>query len=98
WTETNRRFPLTLTVNREDGQELIGLGAQVEAGRPPGTPEGADIRNVLAVNAEAQFPESGGYELRAKLGDKIRSVAFRVRQLPIVPSGGSAVRFPQPLT
>ncbi|HWE89934.1 MAG TPA: hypothetical protein VG317_10780, partial [Pseudonocardiaceae bacterium] len=47
WTETNRRFPLTLTVNREDGQELIGLGAQVEAGRPPGTPEGADIRNVL---------------------------------------------------
>lgn len=86
WTETNRRFPLTLKVIHEDGDELASIGAQIEAGRPTGVPEGSDLRNVLAVSAEMQFPKPGTYELRAKLGEEERSVTFRVRR-PI-PAGG----------
>lgn len=82
WTETNRRFPLILTVRHEDGAELVNISAQVEAGRPAGIPAGSDIRSVLAVNAEVQFAKTGGYELRAELGDKVRTVAFRILPTP----------------
>jgi len=88
WNETNRRFPLVLTVTHEDGNELIRVDAQVEAGRPPGIPAGSPIRSVLALGAEIQFPEPGGYTLRARLGDELeRSVAFRVNRqaLPTAP-------------
>ena len=84
WNETNRRFPLTLTVTHEDGEELTRVDAQVEAGRPPGIPVGSDIRSVLAIGAEIQFPKPGGYTLTATLDDQTRSVAFRVRQQAIL--------------
>jgi hypothetical protein len=65
-----------------DGAELASVQAQVEAGRPAGMPAGADIRSVLAVNAETQFPQTGRYEFRAEMGDKVRSTAFRVNGPP----------------
>jgi hypothetical protein len=80
WNETNRRYPLKLRIISEDGPDLLNIDAQVEAGRPAGIPAGSDLRSVLAINAEAQFPKTGGYELRAELSDKIRTVAFRVRK------------------
>ena len=91
WNETNRRFPLVLKVVREDGDELLSVSAQIEAGRPPGLPAGADIRSVLAVNAEVQFPRLGSYEFRAELNGKVRSTSFRVRG-----PAGNAVRHATP--
>lgn len=87
WNETNRRFPLKLLVVHEDGDELASVSAQVEAGRPPGLPTGSDIRSVLAVNAEAQFPRPGSYEFRAELGEKVRSTSFRVKEPMTMPPG-----------
>lgn len=87
WNETNRRFPVKLVVVHEDGQELASVQAQVEAGRPPGLPAGSDIRSVLAVNAEAQFPQPGTYEFRAELGEKVRSTSFRVAPPMAMPPG-----------
>jgi hypothetical protein len=87
WNETNRRFPLVLKVVHEDGDELLSVSAQVEAGRPPGLPAGADIRSVLAVNAEVQFPRLGSYEFRAELDGKVRSTSFRVRGPQGMPYG-----------
>jgi hypothetical protein len=87
WNETNRRFPLDLKVVHEDGDELFSVHAQVEAGRPPGLPAGSDIRSVLAVNAEAQFPRPGSYEFRAELDGKPRSTSFRVRAAQGMPYG-----------
>ena len=78
WNETNQRFPLTLTLEHEDGDKLVNVSAQVEAGRPPGTPAGSDFLSVLAIGAEIQFPKTGGYRLRAELAGEERSVAFRV--------------------
>lgn len=79
WNETNRRFPLKLAVVHEDGDELATAHAQVEAGRPPGLPEGSDIRSVIAINAEVKFPRLGTYEFRAEMGEKVRSTSFRVK-------------------
>ena len=78
WNETNRRFPLTLTLRHEDGDELATISAQVEAGRPPGVLAGSDFRSVLAIGAEIQFPKSGGYALRAELDGQERTASFRV--------------------
>jgi hypothetical protein len=86
WNETNRRFPLTLTVTHEDGQELTRVNAQVEAGRPPGITAGSAIRSVLAIGAEIQFPKPGGYTLRATLDGEERSVTFRVNRLQAIPA------------
>jgi hypothetical protein len=83
WGETNRRFPLQIRVLHEDGAELLKIAAQIEAGRPPGTPHGSDMRSMLAVNAQVQFPKPGSYEVRAELDtdheqQEVRSVVFRV--------------------
>ena len=89
WNETNRRFPLTLTLRHEDGDEIANVSAQVEAGRPPGVPAGSDFRSVLAIGAEIQFPKTGGYELRAELDGEERTSAFRVHA-PATMGGGIA--------
>jgi hypothetical protein len=80
WNDTNRRFPLAVTLTHEDGDELTRVEAQVEAGRPPGIPHGADFRSVLAIGAEIQFPRTGTYRLRADLNGQQRDVAFRVHR------------------
>ena len=99
WNETNRRYPLKLSVVHEDGSVLLNVDGQVEAGRPPGMPAGSDLRSVLAVSAEVQFPKAGGYELRAELDDKVRSAAFRVHQLQSPPTAGigpASINMPRP--
>lgn len=86
WNETNRRYPLALEITHEDGEVLMAVNAQVEAGRPPGIPSGSDIRSVLAIGADAQFPRAGGYALIARLGESEagdrseKIVSFRVRR------------------
>lgn len=89
WNETNRRFPLTVTVQHEDGDELTRVDAQIEAGRPPGIPAGSDFRSVLAIGAEIQFPKTGGYRLRAELDGQDQTVRFRVHR-PDLPVGAAA--------
>jgi hypothetical protein len=82
WNETNRRFPLTITIIHEDGDEIAKIGAQIEAGRPPGSTPGTDFRNLLAVGANLTFPKPGRYDVRAELEDEQRSVTFRVNPAP----------------
>jgi Family of unknown function (DUF6941) len=94
WNETNRRFPLTLTLSHEDGDELTRVNAQIEAGRPPGIPPGSDFRSVLAIGAEIQFPKTGSYKLRAELDGEQRDVVFRVHRPTQAP--GPAALPPSP--
>jgi hypothetical protein len=86
WNETNRKYPLSLAIRHEDGQELLKIGAITEAGRPAGAQVGADLRSVLALNAEMQFPRPGGYGLHVELDGKTKSTSFRVN-FP-APAGG----------
>lgn len=80
WTEANRRHQLTLLIEGEDGGDaLIEVSGELEVGRPPGTPEGADLHAVLALPATVQFPHAGGYRLRARLNSEPpRDYPFRV--------------------
>lgn len=79
WTETNRRYPLLLKIESEDGRELFKVEGEMESGRPPGSPEGQDLRSALAVNGEVAFPHPGGYRVVAQVGDDVRTVSFRVQ-------------------
>ena len=97
WNETNRNYPLTISVEHEDGEQLFAVEGSVEAGRPAGATPGADLRSVLAVSGEVQFGRPGGYVVRAYIGDdeggSARNVSFRVHfpgavQAP--PPGGPA--------
>lgn len=82
WTETNRKYPLALRIESEDGdEEVLRVEGEMEAGRPPGVPEGQDLRSVLAVNSEIVFPHPGGYRVVATVADDTRAVAFRVHDL-----------------
>ncbi len=90
WNETNRKFPLTLNLAHEDGEELARVSAQIEAGRPPGIAPGSDLRSVLAIGGEMQFPKAGTYRLRADLEGQTREVVFRVNR-QIAPTGPSAL-------
>jgi hypothetical protein len=80
WNETNRRFPLKVTLTHEDGAEIARVDAQIEAGRPPGVPGGSDFRSVLAIGADIQFPTPGSYRLSAELNDQTKTVTFRVHR------------------
>lgn len=96
WNETNQRFPLSVTVTGEDGgQPLVHLDAQVEQGRPPGLRPGQDLRSVLAVNCQIQFPGPGGYQVLADVGGRKRSVSFTVHS-PAQPPLPSGPAFPRP--
>lgn len=82
WNETNRSFPLTVSVEHEDGEQMFAVEGAVEAGRPAGATPGADMRSVLAVSGEVQFGRPGRYVVKATVGDdsggSARSVSFRV--------------------
>jgi hypothetical protein len=82
WLETNRRFPMRIVVEPEDGGEaLLTVEGETEAGRPPGLPEGTDLRGSVAVNTEIVYPHPGGYRIVAQIGEDTRSVSFRVHDL-----------------
>jgi len=79
WGETNRKHKITLRIESEDGgPELAQLEGEIEVGRPPGIPEGIDQRAVLGINANLQFPSSGGYRIVAECRESKKSVSFRV--------------------
>ena len=91
WNETNRRYPVLVVVEPEDGGDaVIRVEGEMESGRPPGVPEGIDLRSALAVNAEVGYPQAGGYRVVAQVGEDTRTVSFRVHDRP-APFAGAGV-------
>lgn len=83
WTEANRPHGLVVWIESEDGGDpLLRFDGQIEVARPVGTPEGIDLRSVLAVNAALPFV-AGGYRLVAELDEtERRTYSFRVVPRP----------------
>lgn len=80
WGETNRRFPLILRIEDEDSKtKIIEVEGEMETGRPPGVPEGRDIRTPVAMNLDVTFPHPGGYRVVVEAGSDRRTIAFSVR-------------------
>jgi hypothetical protein len=69
WGETNQRHHLDVHFEDADGQAMDPrIGADFEAGRPPGAMPGADLRIVLAVNGPLRIPAAGQYSAVASIG------------------------------
>jgi len=69
WAETNQRHHLDIHFEDADGNEMEPrIGADFEAGRPPGAIFGADLRIVLAVNGPVSIPAVGTYAAVATIG------------------------------
>lgn len=81
WNETNQRHRLDLRLENADGRDLVAMQADVEVGRPPGLPPGSDLRTVMGINVEIQFPSAGIYRVIAAVPESRRSVSFRVHDI-----------------
>ena len=69
WNETNRRHHLDIHFEDADGNAMEPrIGADFEAGRPPGAIAGAELRIVLAVNGPISIPAAGTYAAVASVG------------------------------
>lgn len=69
WNETNRRHHLDVHFEDADGKSMDPtIGADFEAGRPPGSTPGTDLRIVFAVNGPLAIPAPGLYSAVASVG------------------------------
>ena len=72
WNETNRRHHLDVHFEDADGNAMEPtIGADFEAGRPPGAVAGADLRIVFAVNGPLAIPAAGSYAAVASVGGEV---------------------------
>src|SRR5262245_29404288 len=70
WTETNTPHTLTLSIEDEDGNAVLGpLSVRVEVGRPASLPAGAEQRVLVAFNAQIALPRLGDYAVTVALED-----------------------------
>jgi hypothetical protein len=69
WNVTNRLLHLDIHFEDADGNPMEPrIGADFEAGRPPGAIAGAELRIVLAVNGPLTIPAQGSYSAVATIG------------------------------
>ncbi len=84
WNETNQRHHIVLRIENADGVILANIEGDIEMGRPAGLPPGSDLRGVMAINGDLQFPAEGVYRVVAGVGESTRSVTFRVHNTPLM--------------
>jgi hypothetical protein len=84
WEETNEHHDLSVTIHDPDGNELgEGLAAELEAGRPPGTPPGQEQRLVMSIGAGATFTVQGPHAAVVEAdGEEIGRARFYVASGP----------------
>lgn len=82
WNATNVEHTCAIQVVDEDGSALISLSFTVVTGRPPGLPEGASQRVMVALPLTVAFPRQGLYAVVANLGEREKRERFHVRLMP----------------
>ena len=65
WEETNRPVPVRVSVEDDDGNELVRIEAQVNVGRPTHLPPGSTQPAQIAANLPVTVPRHGGYRVVA---------------------------------
>lgn len=98
WTEANRRHSFSLQLFTVDGTEVMlpgpeGTSAplkienQFEIGRPPGWPQGSDLRMPFAMNLGPLPIGPGRYEWRLTINGETKTewcAPFTMRERPVV--------------
>jgi hypothetical protein len=82
WNATNVEHACAVRVEDADGAALLSLSFTVMTGRPPGLPEGAAQRVMVALPISTPFPKPGLHAVVATMGDQEKRVPFFVRALP----------------
>ena len=83
WSMTNEKHTLRLVVITTDGQELGGIDAQFEAGRPAGGAVGQPQRAQFAANFDLEFRGPGSYAVSGSIdGTRVRDYPFTVAAGP----------------
>ena len=66
WDQTNERHAVRISLLDSDGRLVVPeMGAELEAGRPPGITPGEKQRAMIAVNGVFPIERPGRYEIRA---------------------------------
>ncbi len=82
WEETNVPIPVHVTIDDDDGKELVRIDGQLNVGRPPGLPAGSTQLSQMAVNVPLNVTAFGGFRVRIAAGEgepaDIRTLPFRV--------------------
>ncbi|HEX6123167.1 MAG TPA: hypothetical protein VFY89_08400 [Ktedonobacterales bacterium] len=87
WHETNQPHTVTIQIENDDATEIVAkVEAQINVGRPPNLPPGADQHVMMGLPLDIVFPTAGGYRVVARLdeSDEIKTWAFRVHDMPML--------------
>ena len=89
WTATNQQHTLTIVIEDEDATPLLKIDGQINVGRPPTLPVGAEQSVLLGFPLNIQFPHAGTYRAVAMIdeGGEARRWTFRVHDVPVQGSG-----------
>jgi hypothetical protein len=88
YTHTNKKFSLGLELIDAEGTQIGDSlqGAQFEAGRPPGLPQGASQNIPIAINTQPHFLSPGPHTFVASIDGEIKNrVAFTAMPLQQAP-------------
>ena len=82
WDETNVPIPLRITIDDDDGQELVRIDGMMNVGRPPTLPAGSTQLSQMAANVPLNVSAFGGFRVRVVAGEadsgETRTLPFRV--------------------
>jgi hypothetical protein len=84
WHETNQPHVLAIQIENDDATVTVArIEAQINVGRPPNLPPGADQHMMVAMPLDLVFPAEGGYRVVARLdqSDDLATWAFRVHDV-----------------
>lgn len=74
WDETNIAFPVTLTVQDDDAQEVFRIAGQMQVGRPSHLPVGSTQLYQMAATMQVTLPRFDGYRVLVTVGEGDGSV------------------------
>lgn len=84
WEETNLGHDIVVTVDDEDGKQLVRIEAAVNVGRPAGLPPGSSQLAQFASALPLRVEKFGGFRVRITAGASPNavehSIPFRVAE------------------
>ena len=69
WDETNRPFPITITIEDDDAQEIFRIAGQMQVGRPSHLPVGSTQLYQMAATMQVTMPRFDGYRVLVNVGE-----------------------------
>jgi hypothetical protein len=80
WNDANRPIGMRMTIeHQEERPPLFELRAQLTAGRPAQVSPGDPLKALVAIPVLINFPEAGGYCVRAQLESPQSEAVVRFR-------------------